>query len=185
MLRRGTRVIYDDRAVAWTEAPDSVTGLLKQRFRWVFGTLQAAWKQRDALGRARFGTLGTVALPNLIIFGVIFPVISPLMDLQMLFSLVGAVVEASQHPAEFSADVFSQTLFYYALFVFVDLLAATLAFLMERREQWWLLFSLPIQRFSYRQLMYVVSIRALLAALRGSLVGWGKLERKATVSSST
>jgi peptidoglycan-N-acetylglucosamine deacetylase len=183
MLRRGTRVIYDDRAVAWTEAPDSVSGLLKQRFRWIFGTLQAAWKQRDTLGRARFGTLGTVALPNLIIFGVLFPVISPLMDLQMLFSLVGALVESSQHPAEFSVDVFSQTLFYYALFVFVDLLAATLAFLLERREQWWLLFSMPIQRFTYRQLMYVVSIRALLAALRGHLVGWGKLERKATVTS--
>jgi cellulose synthase/poly-beta-1,6-N-acetylglucosamine synthase-like glycosyltransferase/peptidoglycan/xylan/chitin deacetylase (PgdA/CDA1 family)/spore germination protein YaaH len=184
MLRRGTRVIYDDRAVAWTEAPDSVNGLLKQRFRWVFGTLQAAWKQRDALGRARFGTLGTVALPNLIIFGVIFPVISPLMDLQMLFSVIGALVESSQHPAEFSADVFSQTLFYYALFVFVDLLAAALAFLLERREQWWLLFSMPLQRFTYRQLMYIVSIRALLAALRGHLVGWGKLERKATVSST-
>jgi cellulose synthase/poly-beta-1,6-N-acetylglucosamine synthase-like glycosyltransferase/peptidoglycan/xylan/chitin deacetylase (PgdA/CDA1 family)/spore germination protein YaaH len=184
MLRRGTRVIYDDRAIAWTEAPDSVSGLLKQRFRWVFGTLQAAWKQRDTLGRARFGTLGTVALPNLIIFGVIFPVISPLMDLQMLFSVIGALVESSQHPAEFSAEVFSQTLFYYALFVAVDLLAAALAFLLERREQWRLIFSLPLQRFSYRQLMYVVSIRALLAALRGHLVGWGKLERKATVSST-
>jgi cellulose synthase/poly-beta-1,6-N-acetylglucosamine synthase-like glycosyltransferase len=183
MLRRGTRVIYDDRAVAWTEAPDSVSGLLKQRFRWVFGTLQAAWKQRDALGRPRFGTLGTVALPNLIIFGVIFPVISPLMDLQMLFSLIGALVESRQHPLEFSADVFSQTLFYYALFVFVDLLAAALAFLLERREQWRLILSMPIQRFTYRQLMYVVSIRALLAALRGHLVGWGKLERKATVTS--
>jgi hypothetical protein len=32
--------------------------------------------------------------------------------------------------------------------------------------------------------MYVVAIRALLAALRGQLVGWGKLERKATVSSA-
>jgi cellulose synthase/poly-beta-1,6-N-acetylglucosamine synthase-like glycosyltransferase/peptidoglycan/xylan/chitin deacetylase (PgdA/CDA1 family)/spore germination protein YaaH len=184
ILRGGTRVIYDDRAIAWTEAPDSVSGLLKQRFRWVFGTLQAAWKQRDALGRPRYGTLGTVALPNLIIFGVIFPVISPLMDLQMLFSLIGAIVESSQHPAEFSADVFSQTLFYYALFVFVDLLAAALAFVLERREQWWLLLTMPLQRFTYRQLMYVVAIRALLAALRGQLVGWGKLERKATVSST-
>jgi peptidoglycan-N-acetylglucosamine deacetylase len=184
MLRRGTHVIYDDRAIAWTEAPDSVSGLLKQRFRWVFGTLQAAWKQRDALGRPRFGTLGTVALPNLIVFGVIFPVISPLMDLQMLFSLISAIVESTQHPAEFTADVFSQTLFYYALFVFVDLLAAALAFLLERREQWSLLLTMPLQRFTYRQLMYVVAIRALLAALRGQLVGWGKLERKATVSST-
>jgi cellulose synthase/poly-beta-1,6-N-acetylglucosamine synthase-like glycosyltransferase/peptidoglycan/xylan/chitin deacetylase (PgdA/CDA1 family)/spore germination protein YaaH len=184
MLRHGTRVIYDDRAIAWTEAPDSIRGLLKQRFRWVFGTLQAAWKQRDALGRPRFGSLGLVALPNLVIFGVLFPLISPLMDLQMVLSLVTTLIESRQHPAEFTADIFDQTLFYYALFVAVDLLAATLAFLLERREQWWLMFSLPLQRFTYRQLMYVVAIRALLAALRGQLVGWGKLERKATVSST-
>ncbi len=182
ILRHGTQVIYDDRAVAWTEAPDSINGLLKQRFRWVFGTLQAAWKQRDALFRPRYGTLGLVALPNLLIFGVLFPLISPLMDLQMLLSLITTLIESRQHPLEFSSDIFDQTMFYYALFVAVDLLAAALAFLLERREQWWLMFSLPLQRFTYRQLMYIVAIRAMLAALRGHIVGWGKLERKATVT---
>jgi hypothetical protein len=39
-----------------------------------------------------------------------------------------------------------------------------------------------LQRFGYRQLMYGIIIKSMLAAAFGPLVGWGKLERKATVS---
>jgi peptidoglycan-N-acetylglucosamine deacetylase len=56
-----------------------------------------------------------------------------------------------------------------------------LAFLMEPdedRQLTWLIF---LQRFAYRQVMYWVVVRSFAAALRGELVGWGKLERKATV----
>lgn len=182
MLRQGTHVVYEERAIAWTEAPDTVSGLLKQRFRWIFGTLQAAWKQRDTLFNPRYGSLGLVALPNLLIFGVLFPLVSPLMDLQMLLSLIGALWESRFHPNEFTGDLFARTFFYYAVFVAVDLLAAALAFTLERRERWSLLVWLPLQRLAYRQLMYIVVIRAVVAAMRGQLVGWGKLERKATVS---
>lgn len=182
MLRQGTHVVYEERAIAWTEAPDTVRGLLKQRFRWVFGTLQAAWKQRGALLRPRYGALGLVALPNLLVFGVLFPLVSPLMDLQMLLSLAAAGWESRFHPAEFTGDVLARTFFYYALFVAVDLLAAALAFTLERHERWSLLVWLPLQRLAYRQLMYLVVIRAVMAAARGHLVGWGKLERKATVT---
>lgn len=52
---------------------------------------------------------------------------------------------------------------------------------LERRESWGLLVWLFWQRFFYRQLMYYVAIKSTLTSLRGVLVGWGKLERKATV----
>ena len=39
-----------------------------------------------------------------------------------------------------------------------------------------------MQRFIYRQVMYGVVIRAFIAAAHGKLVGWGKLDRKATVA---
>ena len=38
------------------------------------------------------------------------------------------------------------------------------------------------QRFGYRQMMYYVVVRAVGAALRGPHVGWGKLERAASVA---
>ncbi len=53
---------------------------------------------------------------------------------------------------------------------------------MEPAEDKRLLAWLIPQRFVYRQLMYFVAIRSALAVLRGFEVGWGTLDRKATVT---
>jgi len=177
----GYAVVYENEAVALTEAPDTVRGFIRQRYRWMYGTMQAAWIHRDVLFRRRYGALGFVALPNVIIFQVLFPLISPIMDLQMVGSLGVAAFNHWQHPDEYSPDALWRVLFYYALFVTVDYLAAILAFALERKETWWLLIWLFWQRFFYRQLMYYVAIKSSLTSLRGTLVGWGKIDRKATV----
>jgi cellulose synthase/poly-beta-1,6-N-acetylglucosamine synthase-like glycosyltransferase/peptidoglycan/xylan/chitin deacetylase (PgdA/CDA1 family)/spore germination protein YaaH len=179
--KRGYAIVYEDEAIALTEAPDTVRGFIRQRYRWMFGTMQAAWKHRDALFRPRYGALGFVALPNVIIFQVLFPLISPIMDLLLIGSLATAAFNHWQHPAEYSPDTLWRVLFYYALFVTVDYLAAILAFALERKESWGLLIWLFWQRFFYRQLMYYVAVKSTLTSLRGAVVGWGKLERKATV----
>ena len=140
----------------------------------MFGTLQAAWKQRDALLRPRFGALGLVALPNLLVFQVMFPLVAPVMDLQMVLAGVAALVQQHQHPAEYSADTLTRTLFFYSLFVAVDLGAALLAFLLERKEDRRLLIWLPLQRFAYRQLMYYVVVKSITTAIRGARGGLGK-----------
>ena len=74
-----------------------------------------------------------------------------------------------------------QVLFYYALFLTIDWVAAGFAFLLEKKEHWRLLWWLFLQRFCYRQVMYYVMIKSVAVAARGSTVGWGKLDRKATV----
>jgi len=177
----GYAIVYEDEAVALTEVPDTVRGFIRQRYRWMYGTMQAAWKHRDALFRPRYGALGFVALPNVIIFQVMFPLVSPIMDLLLLGSLGMAAFEYGQHPVQYSADGVWRVVFYYVLFVSVEYLAAILAFALERMEKWGLLIWLFWQRFFYRQLMYYVAIKSILKSLQGVLVGWGKLERKATV----
>ena len=74
---------------------------------------------------------------------------------------------------------------YYAVFLIVDWLAAVLAFLMEPEEDKQLTWLIFLQRFAYRQVMYWVVVRSFAAALSGRLVGWGKLDRKATVEIPT
>ena len=181
ILRRGYEINYEDEAVALTEAPDTVRGFLKQRFRWMYGTLQAAWKHRDTLFRPRYGPLGMLAIPNVFIFQILFPLISPVMDLLMLWSLAVTAWQRHQHPTDYSTDALKRVLFYYMLFLLVDFLAAFMAFLLERKEDWRLLAWLFLQRFFYRQLMYYVAIKSTVTAIRGTVVGWGKVERKATV----
>jgi peptidoglycan-N-acetylglucosamine deacetylase len=179
--KRGYAIVYEEEAVALTEAPDTVRGFIRQRYRWMYGTMQAAWKHADALLRPRYGALGFVALPNVFIFQVLFPLVSPVMDLLLFASLAVAGFNHWQHPAEYSDDAVRGVVFYYAIFMVVDFLAAALAFALEPKEDKWLLVGLFWQRFCYRQLMYYVAVKSSLASLRGVQVGWGKQERKATV----
>jgi peptidoglycan-N-acetylglucosamine deacetylase len=179
--KMGYSIAYEDEAMALTEAPDTVRGFVKQRYRWMYGTLQAVWKHKDALFRPRYGALGFLALPNVFIFQVLFPLISPAMDLLMLVTVATTAVDRWQHPAEFSADSLKRAVFYYAIFMAMEFLAAALAFILEYKENRRLLVWLFLQRFFYRQLMYYVAIKSTFASLRGIAVGWNKLERKATV----
>jgi len=174
---------YEENAIAYTEAPDTLKDLAKQRFRWSFGTLQCMWKHRSALFNPKYGTLGFIAMPNVWIFQVFFPLISPLMDLMFIGTLVSALTGALEHQREYAHTPtnLNQVAFYYALFLAVDWLGAFLAFMMEKSEDKRLLWRLLFQRFGYRQVMYWVMVKSVFTAARGAIVGWGKLERKATV----
>ena len=177
----GYKIGYEETAIGWTEAPHSLKMLARQRFRWAYGTLQCLWKHRDVLFRPRYGALGFVALPNVWIFQILFPLISPVMDLILVYTLLSSLLDRLQQPVGYSFTNLRQVLFYYALFLAVDWSAACFAFVLERKERWSLLWWLFLQRFCYRQVMYYVMVKSVTTAIRGAVVGWGKLERKATV----
>ena len=61
-------------------------------------------------------------------------------------------------------------------------LYGVVAFALERRERWRLIWLLIPQRIGYRQVMYYVVLKAITTALRGPRVGWGKLERTGRVA---
>jgi cellulose synthase/poly-beta-1,6-N-acetylglucosamine synthase-like glycosyltransferase/peptidoglycan/xylan/chitin deacetylase (PgdA/CDA1 family)/spore germination protein YaaH len=179
--RMGFNIGYEENAIAWTEAPDRLRTLGKQRFRWAFGTLQCMRKHLDALFRPRYGALGFIALPNVWVFQILFPLLSPVMDLMLLYTLIAAGIDRWQQPKGYSSTNLRQVLFYYALFLAIDWVTACFAFMLERKENWRLLWWLFLQRFCYRQVMYYVMIKSVAVAIRGGAVGWGKLDRKATV----
>ena len=181
---QGYRALFDTSAIAWTEAPATFRGLGRQRFRWSFGTLQCLWKYRRITFNPRFGELGLVALPQVWLFQIILTTLAPVADLLLVWQLIGQGIAYRQHGAEFTDTDLKLIGIYYLIFIAVDLLAALVGFLMERREDWRLLLWLPLQRFGYRQLMYYVVLRSIATALRGPFVGWGKLERHGTVKAS-
>lgn len=164
--RLGYEVRYEEEAVAYTEAPETTRDLAKQRFRWSFGTLQAAFKHRDATFNWSYGWLGMVALPSIWVFQILLAALSPLAEVAMLVALF--------------AGNWRIVLGYYAALFGLELVTAVLAYALEGAPAWdlGLLF---FQRVYYRQLMYYVLAKSLLFAMRGRLVGWGKLERRASV----
>lgn len=180
--RAGWKVAFDPEARAYTEAPDTIGGLLKQRFRWSFGTLQCVWKHRKAMFSSKTPVLGFVALPQIWLFQIILAVAAPLVDLAVVWSLISGLYGAVAHPVEWRPDDMILGLVYWAVFIGVDLSAGALGMLLEKRAPWADLPFLPVQRFGYRQLMYYVVVKSVFVAIRGGRVGWGKLERRATVS---
>ncbi len=165
--RLGYKIRYEQDAIAYTEAPEDLRGLAKQRFRWAFGTLQAAWKHRDAMFVPKYGTLGFVALPSIWLFQVLLSALSPFAEVCMFIALF--------------AGNWKIVLLYYMVFFVVELLTGFLAYALEGEKPWDLAL-LFFQRIYFRQLMHFVLFKSIIFALRGRLVGWGKLERRATVS---
>jgi cellulose synthase/poly-beta-1,6-N-acetylglucosamine synthase-like glycosyltransferase/peptidoglycan/xylan/chitin deacetylase (PgdA/CDA1 family)/spore germination protein YaaH len=166
LLRLGRIVRYCSSAIAVTEVPETVRMFLKQRFRWTFGIFQNLWKHRNALFNSSYGSLGFVALPNLLLFQFMLPILTPLADLVMLVSLL--------------AGEGMPVLLYYLLFLAVDGLGAIVAFRLEKENPQRLFWLLP-QRLVYRQLLYWVLAKSILTAIKGELIGWGILKRTGNV----
>jgi len=177
----GYRVYFDSTAIAWTEAPATVRGLAKQRFRWAYGTLQCLWKYRRITFNPAYEELGLVALPQVWLFQILLTTLAPVADLLLLWQLIGEYINYAQHVGTYTGDNLRIVVIYYLIFIVVDVLAAVVGFVLETGEDWRLLWWLPLQRFGYRQIMYYVVLRSLWTALRGPFVGWGKLERHGTV----
>ncbi|MGA9885040.1 MAG: glycosyltransferase [Candidatus Acidiferrales bacterium] len=177
--REGWKILYDEDAIGHTEVPETIDALIRQRFRWTFGTLQAVWKHRDTAGNPRYGTLGWIAIPNIVLFQILLPLISPVIDLLFVLSIALwglAQLRITQLPQLWTSADVERSLIFFALFMLIDLFTCVVAFALERHEDWTLLAPLLIQRFYYRQMMYVVLFRAVKEAVRGRAVGWRGVE---------
>jgi cellulose synthase/poly-beta-1,6-N-acetylglucosamine synthase-like glycosyltransferase/peptidoglycan/xylan/chitin deacetylase (PgdA/CDA1 family)/spore germination protein YaaH len=179
--RLGWRITYDEDAIAWTEAPETPAALIRQRFRWTFGTLQSFWKHRDTLFRAKYGTLGCIALPNIFVFQILLPLISPVLDLLFFGSLVLwglAQLRITQIPQLWTTADVQRSVVFFLGFLLIDVLTCVIAFALERHEDWTLLIPVLLQRFYYRQLMYIVLFRSVKEAVSGRPVGWKGVEHE-------
>jgi len=180
--RLGWRVTYDEYAIAWTEAPETPGALIRQRFRWTFGTLQSCWKHRDTLFRAKYGTLGLIALPNIFIFQLALPLISPLIDLMFLGSVALWGIMRLHLPwipqVNYESDDLMRSVVFFLGFLIIDIFTCIIAFALERHEDWTLLVPVLLQRFYYRQLMYIVLFRSVKEAVSGRPVGWKGVEKE-------
>ncbi len=184
LLQAGHHVNYEDRALAYTEAPTTANGLMRQRFRWSFGIMQAVWKHKAAVRQK--GALGWVALPNMLIFQILLPLVSPFIDVMFVVGTITYFVNKYFHPESANPASFHRLVVYFALFMIIDFIASAIAFALERQQpghkrDFLLLGHVWLQRFAYRQLFSLVLFKTLMRAIQGGRFAWDKLERTATV----
>ncbi|MER7490983.1 bifunctional polysaccharide deacetylase/glycosyltransferase family 2 protein [Streptomyces sp. NPDC126497] len=165
--RAGWEVRYAEHALAWTEAPGSLRQLWRQRYRWSYGTMQAAWKHRHALfERGHAGRFGRLGLPLLAVFQILTPLLAPLIDLLTVYGLV-------------FGDPLLTVLAWTGVLA-VQAVCAVYAFRLDGespRPLW----ALPLQQVVYRQLMYLVLFQACLTAVSGYRLPWQRLKRSGDV----
>jgi cellulose synthase/poly-beta-1,6-N-acetylglucosamine synthase-like glycosyltransferase/peptidoglycan/xylan/chitin deacetylase (PgdA/CDA1 family)/spore germination protein YaaH len=188
LLEQGLKVDYEDRSLAFTEAPIDMLGLMRQRFRWSFGTLQAVWKHRAAFIRNK--AMGLFALPNILIFQMFLPLVSPFIDLLFAAGVVNYFIDRHYHPEAASAASFEKLLAYFLAFLLIDFVTSSVAFSLERRHpankgDRWLLFHIWLQRFAYRQVFSIVLFKTLKRAIDGKPFNWDKIKRTAKMSKAT
>jgi len=164
--RHRQRIVYVPDAIAWTEAPESVRGLARQRSRWAYGTLQCLWKHRDMVFNLNYRALGWFSLPSIWFFQIILVAVTPIVDLFLLTSL--------------PFGVWSAVLPFIIIFLAMDVLLATLACILEREPILRAWRVLPM-RLIYRPMLSYCIWKAILRAIKGAWVSWGKLERTASV----
>ena len=188
LLEQGYAVIYEDQALAFTEAPVTANGLARQRFRWSFGILQAVFKHRGAIRNRR--AMGLFALPNIVVFQIVLPLVSPLIDLMFVAGVIHYFIDKYYHPETTNPADLVKLLTFFVAFLAIDFAASTLAFLLERKHpaskgDAWLLVHIWLQRFTYRQLFSWVLLRTVKRAIDGKSFSWDKLERTAKMSKET
>ncbi|MEV0170909.1 glycosyltransferase [Streptomyces sp. NPDC050803] len=167
MHRAGRRVVYQEHARAWTEAPGSLKQLWSQRYRWSYGTMQALWKHRKSLtDKGPSGRFGRVGMPLVVIFQIVTPVFAPLIDVFTAYSLIFIDFRAA--------------LLAWLAVLAVQLVCAAYAFRLDREKYRYLLM-MPLQQLAYRQMMYLVLIHSCITALTGGRLRWQKLKRTGEV----
>jgi len=166
--RLGRHVAYAEDALAWTEAPSTLSGLWRQRYRWSFGTMQAVWKHKGAVVSRdpRQRRIGRRALPYMLFFQILLPIIAPLIDLYAIYGIVftdpGPVIAA------------------WLAFNLAQVVLGVVAFRLDG-ESLKPLWALPLQQFVYRQLMYLVIIESTISALVGARASWRHIPRTGDV----
>lgn len=168
LLDAGYEVKTCNEALAFTEAPETISGFMKQRKRWCFGIMQSFWKHKKTLFSFKKPNLGWILLPNIILFQLVLPFFNPLVDLMLLFSLL------------FGKTFI--TFMLYLIYFIIEILIATIAFAYQGNliSIKTILYLIP-QRIIYRQLLFIVLIKSYLKAIKGEFVHWGVLKRTGNV----
>ena len=164
MLMHGWHIAYEPNAIAWVETPSRLLDLLKQRYRWTRGILQATKKHSYALWQPRKAGVNCFILWYMLFEGIMWP-FSTLLG-NVFFSYV-----AIQYGL-------ASLLFYWWLqLTLLDVVAAAYCVIVEEEEPALIPYAIFFRLF-YINIIDVSKVFATIEEWRGQAMTWGKLERE-------
>ena len=166
LLSAGWRIPYEAAAVAWTEAPERISAVVRQRRRWAYGTVQLLAKHAAALLDPSAGRIGLFGLPWILLSQVVLPIVGPLADLYLLY----LVITGNRGAA---AVILGMALA-------LDAIVAVAAVVAEREEPSLVLMA-PLLRVLWRPLQLFAVFCSVHRWTHGGAERWRRVERYNTV----
>jgi cellulose synthase/poly-beta-1,6-N-acetylglucosamine synthase-like glycosyltransferase len=171
---RPYRVAFVPDPVAWTECPETLKVLGRQRDRWQRGLVESLWRHRTMLLNPRYGKVGMVAFPYYFFLEVFGPIIEGLGYVTFLAAVVLGRVSMPYVLAFFSVA--------FAFGIALSFAAIGLEELSFRRYPRFgdlvrLLGVAVTENIGYRQLSAYWRLRGMVSKLTGAKA-WGAMERK-------
>jgi len=163
LLRRGWRIVYEDQAIAYTEAPEKLRDLLKQRYRWTRGILQALAKQLSGLLWPSNGPAVFFSLHLMFFEALLWPAAN------IIGNLAFVILAVTQGGSEF-------VILWWVLLTILDVMAALYTVAMEEEDLKLVLYA-PIYRLFFIVIIDVTKLCATVEQLLGVRMTWGKLDR--------
>ena len=166
IIRAGWRVEYEPDARSYTEAPESVVDLLKQRYRWTRGIIQAVRKHSDLFFNPTINFGGTIVMWSMAFESLIWPIMNIFANVYFIF--VALVF-----------DMNSYLVFWWLSLTILDLIAALYCTAVEKEEIRLVFYSL-FYRIFFILIVDVCKTIATIEEYLGFGMTWGKLERVGT-----
>jgi poly-beta-1,6-N-acetyl-D-glucosamine synthase len=163
ILSAGWHITTDDRALAYTEVPENLLDLIKQRYRWTRGILQALRKRTVWLAYPKMGLPVWIGYVSLYFEGMIWP---PLNIAGNLFFAITAL----------NAGVASHVMYWWLLFTLLDIGTALFMIMMEEEDLRLAPYA-AISRFFFISMIDVSKVLATIEEFLNIEMNWGKLDR--------
>jgi cellulose synthase/poly-beta-1,6-N-acetylglucosamine synthase-like glycosyltransferase len=168
------RLCFVPDPVCWTEAPESLAVLGRQRNRWHRGLIDTLWRHRAMLGRPRYGAVGLLAMPCFVAFELLGPVVElsgyVVVPLSYIFGLLDLA---------FMLEFLAVSVLYGIVLSVSAVLLEDVAFRRypRLRDLVLLTFMGIVENLGYRQATAWWRVRAYWDFWRGDQ-GWGAMERR-------
>jgi cellulose synthase/poly-beta-1,6-N-acetylglucosamine synthase-like glycosyltransferase len=172
--KRKYRVVFVPDPVCWTEVPETLSVLARQRNRWHRGLLQTIWLHKRMLFNPAHASVGLFAFPYFAIFELLGPFIETFGYLVVITSYLLGILDA-----QFFLMFLAVSIFYG---MFLSIAAILLEEISFRRYPGWidltkLLAYSILENFGYRQLLSAMKVAAFSDAIRRRRA-WGHMRRR-------
>lgn len=174
-FKRKYRVVQIPHTCCWTEGPDNVKMLHRQRVRWGRGLIQLMWQHRRILFNPKYKKLGLITFPNTFLFEFLAPLIEAVGSLTLIYLFFTNAVNTQTFFLMFAAIyIFSLTLSSFV--IFYDYILGTSYTKLKSYIK--LIFAAILEPIIYHPLVVIFSLKGYWKFLINERAVWKSMERK-------